>query len=302
MTTLTEARPREVLIRPPKPDLFTYHISLLREHREGNYTTNLSNILRERISQPDLIGIRPSIIDHALSVATDAHLGQKRDFSGGANEDLRDEYVTHPIRTALLTIELAREMGIPITERLIVASLLHDTVEDSRKEDGRPKYTRTSVREAFKSFGEDLAEQIADDSEALSHYHPETRNKLNPHEYHAKITDAGNADKETVMIRTLAKTSDRWDNLFDPPTSPEQIEADTQGRITADAFRYFRRHGLDKTTDEEGLMRQLLYNQPELLYHMYMVIYLSTLTLKNPDFNPDNLPHEILDSLGNSKL
>ena len=69
-----------------------------------------------------------SLIEHAYRTAEQLHRGQKRK-SG-------DPYITHPLAVATILAELG------MTEPVLVAALLHDTVEDT-------DYTLDQLREEF---------------------------------------------------------------------------------------------------------------------------------------------------------
>ena len=56
-------------------------------------------------------------LDHAISVATEAHEGQKR-VSG-------DDYISHPLEVAGILIDWGMDMDT------VVAGILHDTLEDT---------------------------------------------------------------------------------------------------------------------------------------------------------------------------
>lgn len=57
------------------------------------------------------------IYRHAVAFATEAHAGQTRKYSG-------EPYVTHPIAVAKIV------RSVPHTDEMVIAAVLHDTVED----------------------------------------------------------------------------------------------------------------------------------------------------------------------------
>src|SRR5690606_22181510 len=72
-------------------------------------------------------------LDHAISVATEAHRDQKRK-SG-------DDYITHPLQVAATLIEWGMDMDT------VIAGVLHDTVED----------TGVTLEQIETLFGRDIA-------------------------------------------------------------------------------------------------------------------------------------------------
>lgn len=59
-----------------------------------------------------------SVVDRAIAFATEAHRGQFRKYTG-------EPYVTHPIEVAQIVAT------VPHTTEMLVAAILHDTVEDT---------------------------------------------------------------------------------------------------------------------------------------------------------------------------
>lgn len=80
------------------------------------------------------------VVEHAYDLATQAHLGQKRD---GYEEE---PFIQHPLRVALI---LADEVGRTDTTLLAVA-LLHDVVEDT-------PVPESTIRDAF---GDTVADAV----------------------------------------------------------------------------------------------------------------------------------------------
>ncbi len=87
--------------------------------------------LREHYENPDI-----EVVKKAFEVANNAHRGQFRK-SG-------EEYITHPVAVS----EILAELGLNTTT--VVASLLHDTVED----------TSYSLSELRRDFGEEVANLV----------------------------------------------------------------------------------------------------------------------------------------------
>lgn len=64
------------------------------------------------------------MIEKALKFATYAHMGQKRKYTG-------EEYIVHPIEV----MEIVK--SVPHTEAMLIAALLHDTIEDCGVTEGQ---------------------------------------------------------------------------------------------------------------------------------------------------------------------
>ncbi|HWY80026.1 MAG TPA: HD domain-containing protein [Candidatus Sulfotelmatobacter sp.] len=275
------------------PELFNYHFVLLKERPEI-----LENRLFERIRKPGL-NIRPELINKALYIAKDAHYDQIRKYTG-------DPYYIHPIRVALLSIELAEAMGEPVTEELIVGSLLHDTVEDSPIIAGNPKYTKETLRAEFEEFGMNIAERIADDSEAMSHNISIPRaGKLDSQQYSNKITSNNEIDQATIKRRKIIKTNDRRDNLLDPLTLhlPANITTDFTRRIDklAIEFRGSRISYIKRSHEPDKLMHLLLADEPYLMNVLDISAAISHLTMIHPNLETgtwqDKLPVTVFQKL-----
>lgn len=85
-------------------------------------------------------------IQWATVFATQAHSGQKRKYTG-------EDYIVHPIAVA----ELVRERGG--TEDMIIAALLHDTVED----------TEVTVIDIEREFGMVVATWVEELTDVFTH-------------------------------------------------------------------------------------------------------------------------------------
>jgi (p)ppGpp synthase/HD superfamily hydrolase len=79
-----------------------------------------------------------SMVDRAITFAARAHDGQYR-------KQTKTPYISHPFRVALLLLKL------DCPETLVVAGLLHDTVEDAG----------VSLAEIIGKFGQEVAEIVA---------------------------------------------------------------------------------------------------------------------------------------------
>ena len=76
-------------------------------------------------------------VEQAILFATRAHRNQKRKYTG-------EPYVTHPISV----MEIVRE--VPHTEDMLIAALLHDTVED----------TDVTLEDIRAEFGDTVAQYV----------------------------------------------------------------------------------------------------------------------------------------------
>jgi (p)ppGpp synthase/HD superfamily hydrolase len=74
-----------------------------------------------------------SIVDRAIEFATIAHEGQVRKYTG-------EPYVTHPIAVSKIVAT------VPHTEEMLVAAILHDTVED----------TEVTLEDIEREFGKEV--------------------------------------------------------------------------------------------------------------------------------------------------
>ena len=76
-------------------------------------------------------------LQEAIEFATEAHGDQKRKYTG-------EPYITHPIAV----MEIVRE--VPHTEEMLMAAVLHDTVED----------TPVTIEDIKTKFGTKVAELV----------------------------------------------------------------------------------------------------------------------------------------------
>lgn len=136
-------------------------------------------------------------LDHAISVATEAHSNQKR-VSG-------DDYITHPLQVSSLLISWGMDMDT------IIAGVLHDTVED----------TGLSLEEIETLFGRDVAflvDGVTKVSQAragmrnLDSYLPQTTDNL------SKLLIAVGQDVRVIII----KLADRLHNLMTLSKMPSE--------------------------------------------------------------------------------
>ena len=85
-------------------------------------------------------GTRKNQIEEAIEVAAEAHHGQYR-------KGTRTPYITHPYAVGLILMEVG------CTEAVIIAGILHDTVEDT-------DLTLEFIREHFGSAIADIVEGV----------------------------------------------------------------------------------------------------------------------------------------------
>ena len=161
-------------------------------------TVKLEDYLRLENFGPD---IRDKIVD-AFKFADDAHSGQLR-FSG-------DPYIVHPLEVA----RMMAEMGFD--EEVIIASLLHDTVED----------TGVTLQDIKKKFGAKIGE-LVDGVTKISRIRSEN----------AKLTQAENIRKVLFsMVKDirviLIKLADKLHNM----RTLEYLDRDRRVRIAKETL------------------------------------------------------------------
>lgn len=145
-------------------------------------------------------------IDHAIDVATKAHLGQKRK-SG-------QPYITHPLSVAALLIDWG------VDSDSVIAGILHDTIED----------TTLTLPEVETKFGGDVAllvdgvtkvGQARSGMRNLDSYLPQTKDNL------SKLLIAVGQDIRVIII----KLADRLHNMqtlqYKSPEKQKKIARET---------------------------------------------------------------------------
>ena len=128
-------------------------------------------------------------LQEAIEFATEAHGDQKRKYTG-------EPYITHPIAV----MEIVRE--VPHTDEMLVAAVLHDTVED----------TPVTLEEIKTKFGTKVAELVdgLTDVSRPEHGNRKTR----------KALDRAHLAKQNAEVQTI-KLADLIHNtmsigLYDP--------------------------------------------------------------------------------------
>ena len=266
--------------RQPIPDsvmtIIDSHIELLQEPDVGILAEQLLDFAR---ANPQL---DPTLITKTMGIAGIAHLDQLRIFTG-------QKYILHPLRVAFLSINLAQAMDVAVTNELIVGALLHDTIEDTPTSKTRilrrrkPLFTEKSLRNKFLAgFDEQVAREIAADSEALNHNTVKRHGTVNSEKYVHKITK--NADESVMLRRRIIKAADRIDNLLDPLVLPDGFESRSDNLSVK--FRRSRISYIDRTKDPKHLMRRLLPAGSFLDLTVQTAGELSRQTLRHTDFNP----------------
>ena len=128
-------------------------------------------------------------LQEAIKFATEAHGDQKRKYTG-------EPYITHPIAV----MEIVRE--VPHTEEMLIAAVLHDTVED----------TPVTIEDIKTKFGTKVAE-LVDGLTDVSR--PEDGNRKT-----RKALDRAHLAKQNAEVQTI-KLADLIHNtmsigLYDP--------------------------------------------------------------------------------------
>ena len=128
-------------------------------------------------------------LQEAIEFATEAHGDQKRKYTG-------EPYITHPIAV----MEIVRE--VPHTEEMLMAAVLHDTVED----------TQVTIEDIKTKFGTKVAELVdgLTDVSRPEHGNRKTR----------KALDRAHLAKQNAEVQTI-KLADLIHNtmsigLYDP--------------------------------------------------------------------------------------
>jgi guanosine-3',5'-bis(diphosphate) 3'-pyrophosphohydrolase len=126
----------------------------------------------------------------ALSFAADKHRFQKRKDAAGT------PYINHPINVALMLMEVGKETDAD----LLVAAMLHDTIED----------TETSPEEIRALFGQevlDIVLEVTDDKSLPK----EERKKL-------QVTHASHKSAAAKKLKLADKICNIADILHHPPS------------------------------------------------------------------------------------
>jgi len=151
-----------------------------------------------------------SELDHAITLATEAHVNQKRK-SG-------DAYITHPVQVAATLVEWGMDIDT------VIAGILHDTVED----------TNLTLEEIETIFGGDVAflvDGVTKVSQAragmrdLNSYLPQTTDNL------SKLLIAVGQDVRVIII----KLADRLHNLM----TLSSVSPDKRIKIARESLEVF---------------------------------------------------------------
>lgn len=230
-------------------ELFTSHITRLKEHRSEYTTDRLIEHVLDRAENFGPAG--HAVVSTAINIAERAHKGQSRKFSG-------DPYLIHPLRVALLAVDLAEAMGVEVTPQFMASAVLHDVPEDN------PEFTKETIAQEFRKFEIEMpgiAQNIAENAEALNHnqYFPTgEKRRLHAEEYYSKIMNLEDVnDPNTLVYRKFIKIADRIDNLIDPFDIPQ--DSDLAGELIENRNNYINRTG-----DKGRVIMLLLEDEPFL--------------------------------------
>ena len=140
-------------------------------------------------------------LQEAIEFATEAHGNQKRKYTG-------EPYITHPIAV----MEIVRE--VPHTEEMLMAAVLHDTVED----------TPVTIEDIKTKFGTKVAELVdgLTDVSRPEHGNRKTRKALD----RAHLAKQ-NAEVQTIKLADLihnTKSIERYDPHFYKVYKEEKIK------------------------------------------------------------------------------
>jgi len=130
-----------------------------------------------------------SLIFKALDFAARKHRDQRR------KDELATPYINHPIEVTELLINEGNISDIDV----LVAAILHDTVED----------TETTIEELESVFGVEIAAIVAEvtDDKAL----PKVERKR------LQIENAGSSSDSAKLVKIADKTCNLRDMLINPP-------------------------------------------------------------------------------------
>lgn len=121
--------------------------------------------------------VKMPVIVRAQTLAFDAHKGQVRKYTG-------EPYIVHPIEVAEIVA------GVPHTDSMLAAALLHDVVEDT-------DVTLADLNSMFNKEVVDLVEQLTDVSK------PEDGNRKVRKEKDRQHTAQASADAKTIKLADL---------------------------------------------------------------------------------------------------
>ncbi len=172
----------------------TIGLSLWKELRKRKMSTAAGSIRHRLLLEIDNLkqGDRVLITD-ALALSEEAHQGQFRKNTKQA-EPNKVPYVVHPMRTALIILQ---EMGLKDKET-IIASLLHDVVEDSQG--------RIGIGNIEEKFGRGIALMVSILTKPPVNENIPREKQLQV--YYERITSSSLATR-------IVKVADRLDNIRD---------------------------------------------------------------------------------------
>lgn len=167
----------------------------------------------------------------AHQFAVEAHSGQTRDFSG-------EPYVRHPERVAKILKDAAFD------EHVIIAALLHDTVED----------TEVTSEEIHKKFGSEvgiLVDALTEPAKARGEYHstPKVQRKA---EFLRQLEDAPHLAK-CIKLADITDNTRDFCTYFDKNT------------VRAENFYFAKRDMLTRLYDSDADLYAMAAEQLEKL-------------------------------------
>jgi len=280
--------------------------------RETNEGTQIGVTFKSEklcISEATIVEIETR--DRVDGQPAEAHKIQRRKFAD-------QPYLVHPLRVALLSIDLAQAMGEKVTTELVLGALMHDTIEDSPRfgENGKggavfKKETVKSLFATWSLFGV-KAEAIAADADAFDHNTALEDGKVNDAKYYDKLK---HWLRKVFVRRQIIKAADRIDNLLDPLTISEGLSAaelmranflDDMDKIAnqdippqglnnppegslAEKLRQKRINYIEETNKPQGIIKRLLPEGSFLRRAIQKTIDISQQTIYEPSFTPDGL-------------
>lgn len=125
-----------------------------------------------------------NLVEKALRFATEAHEGQVRKYTG-------EPYINHPMAVAELV------SGVPHTEEMLAAALLHDTVEDCE----------VSPEDIMELFGKDVHDMVLMLTDVTKLYNMKGNRKYRKTIDRAHSSTAS-ADAKTIKIADLLHNSE----------------------------------------------------------------------------------------------
>lgn len=264
-------------------------------------TTRDPQILKDKVlAIPQPNPEDASRLEDAVNFMEWIHFEQERIYDTPINGQ-KKPFITHTLAATLMVKEL---MGDEATTDTLIASLLHDSIEDGKLivlgADGnlvKRDVTKTDIEERFGT-------RVANAVESLSHVRDEKqsdgtikRRKLDYDEYAAKMRKYHEDIDPDIGIFYIKVGGDRSTNLLDPfrklrrPLSDVIFNArqhDSENAPKKDA-RTSRKEQFEHT---ETYLLPRIGDNPKLQSFMQDVMDLARLSLKH-NFEPDNWKQQL---------